>query len=293
VREQLLERLSSSDPRPSPIAVHWDLTNTCNLGCLHCYAASGMPAPGELSDDEALAFARRLVHDRVGSVLVGGGEPFMRDATPPVLELLAGGGVATSVVTNGTLVSADLAGRLAAAGLRQVVVSVDAATESVHDQIRQRAGSFVGAVRALRLLRDAGVPTGLNMVVTATNVEQVPEVIELAIHLECESVELLRFVPAGRGREHAASLEPAADAFRALRPRLARHLERWRRELRVGTTDHRLHAALRPSPEPDGVAWVDARGDVYDRSAPRLRLGNVRESALGRIWRRGLMAAAG
>ena len=41
------------------------------------------------------------------------------------------------------------------------------------------------------------------------------------------------------------------------------------------------------------MAWVDARGDVYDRSAPRLRLGNVRESALGRIWRRGLMAAAG
>jgi MoaA/NifB/PqqE/SkfB family radical SAM enzyme len=269
--------------------VHWDLTNTCNLSCLHCYASSGLPAPGELTDDEALAFARQLVEDAVAGVTIGGGEPLIRPVVLPIMEALAAGAVPTSVVTNGTLVDARMARRLASLGLRQVTVSVDAASEPVHDLVRQRAGSFVGAVRALRLLRAAGARTGLNMVLTATNVDQVPDVIELAIRLECESVLLLKFVPAGRGHRHAATLEPTDEAFHQLGTTLAAHAGRWGSELRVGTTEPRLVPALPPAVDPAvsrgrGAVRVDARGGAYGPLP--VCLGSVRKLPLRELWRR-------
>jgi AdoMet-dependent heme synthase len=295
------EWLAANYPLQAPVRVNWDMTNACNLGCVHCYASSGKAMPGELSDSEALAFAHQLVESQVANVTIAGGEPFIRPVSVPILETLTAGGISTAVVTNGTFVTAELAERLASLGLKRASVSVDAATAGLHDRIRRREGSFAQAVGALRLLRAAGVPTGLNLVITATNVEQVPDVMELAIGLGCESVLLLRFMPVGRGRDHAATLEPGDGAFIELRARFEPHIERWKRHLRISTSEHTLLDAFQLAPDPTGItlhqgcqagrslAWVDARGDVYGCVFLPIPFGNVRESSLREIWGRALV----
>jgi MoaA/NifB/PqqE/SkfB family radical SAM enzyme len=290
------EWLAANYPIQAPVRVNWDMTNACNLGCLHCYASSGKPMPGELTDEEALGFARQLVADEVANVTIAGGEPFIRPICLPVIEILAGAGVSTAVVTNGTFVTPEIARRLGELRLKRVSVSVDAPSAALHDHIRQREGSFANAVRALRLLGDAGVHTGLNMVVTATNIEQVPDAIELAIGLGCESVLLLRFMPVGRGREHADTLAASDEAFARLHGPFARHVQRWKKSLSLSTSDHSLLEAFQLAPDPSGLtlhagcqagrslAWVDARGDVYGCVFLPIPFGNIRQSSLREVW---------
>ena len=61
--------------------VFWNLTDRCNLNCIHCYNRSGpgCQAEGELSTDEALDLIDDLAGMGIPLVLFTGGEPLMRE----------------------------------------------------------------------------------------------------------------------------------------------------------------------------------------------------------------------
>lgn len=294
--------LASNYPIRVPLRVNWDMTNACNLGCLHCYASSGKPMPGELTDEEVQEFAHQLVGEQVVNVTLAGGEPFIRPITMTAIEILTRGSVQVSVVTNGAFITPERARHLAELGIKRAAVSVDGATATAHDSIRLREGSFASAIHALRLLRDAGVTTSMNMVLTAKNITEAPDAIELAIGLGCASVLLLRFIPVGRGREHVKVLELGDDAFQRLAERIAPRVERWRRDIKFATSDHFLLKALgiaadegddavlhRGCQAGRSLAWVDARGDVYGCVFLPIPYGNVREASLREIWHRSIV----
>ena len=64
----------------APLYVAWQITNECNLACLHCIEESG---PGkafkdELTTEQALGFIDQLVKADVPYVFFSGGEPMVR-----------------------------------------------------------------------------------------------------------------------------------------------------------------------------------------------------------------------
>jgi MoaA/NifB/PqqE/SkfB family radical SAM enzyme len=143
----------------------------CNLECTHCLNASGphdpwlRPIPARLVR-EALAEAGRL---GVRDVYFTGGEPFLHGQILPLLE--AGLAVApTTVLTNGTLLTEDVADALQALAHRaryslEIRVSLDDVDEARNDRVRG-AGSFRQTVAALRRLE----ARGLLPIVTATEI---------------------------------------------------------------------------------------------------------------------------
>jgi MoaA/NifB/PqqE/SkfB family radical SAM enzyme len=114
----------------------------------------------------ALAEAERL---GVRDVYFTGGEPFLHGQILPLLE--ASLAVApTTVLTNGTLLTEDVADALRALAGRaryslEIRVSLDDVDEARHDRIRG-AGSFTQTVAALRRLE----ARGLLPIVTATEI---------------------------------------------------------------------------------------------------------------------------
>lgn len=289
------EWLAEHYPIQVPISVNWDITNACNLGCLHCYASSGKRFADELSDDEARAFATQLVEDKVLRVTIAGGEPLLRPVTVELLETLANGGVDVSFVTNGTLVNPDFVKKVKSIKLRGVAVSVDGSNASTHDAIRFRNGSFSSAIQALRLLSEAGIRTSLNMAVNTRNIHEVPDVIELAIGIGCQTVTLLRVQPVGRARNNPDLLLKEEEAIRQLASQLVPEVPRWSKHVRFTTSDPTLLKVLKADtdlsvPIHSGcqagrtLAWVDPRGDVFGCVYLPIRFGNVRESSLREIW---------
>jgi AdoMet-dependent heme synthase len=148
------------------------LTGTwCNLECAHCLNASGPRDPwlkplAPAVVRAAIADAARL---GVREIYFTGGEPFLHaEALPLIGESLVV--AATTVLTNGTLVTDAVADALAALAGRaayslEIRVSLDDVEQAANDAVRG-AGAWAGALEAIARL----VARGLLPIVTATDV---------------------------------------------------------------------------------------------------------------------------
>lgn len=154
-----LDRLWPSRTLHGPSWVILGVNNACNLRCRMCDVGTGEDSvflrnmtgaePGRMP----LALAARIV-DQVATSWPRAklAFAFTEPSTwPPLVEavgLAARRGLFSSVTTNGLLLP-GLAEPLAAAGLAELVVSLDGPPE-VHDLIRGRAGSHARAMEGLR-----------------------------------------------------------------------------------------------------------------------------------------------
>jgi len=153
------------------------LTGTlCNLRCTHCLNASGPDEPWLAPLDGAAA--RRAIADaeRLGvrEIYLTGGEPFLHHDILPLLERCLTV-AATTVLTNGTVMTEALADALAALARAsryslEIRVSLDAPDAEANDRVRG-PGTWQRAVRTIGAL-DA---RGLLPIVTATDIGGAPD----------------------------------------------------------------------------------------------------------------------
>lgn len=190
----------------------WELTYRCNLRCLHCASSlneTGAARGPELRLDEALRACRELADLGCRKVVLSGGEALLHPDWEAVALQVVGLGMHASLISNGLLIDAETAGRVANAGICRVAISIDGLAPT-HDAIRQNPGSFARAVAAIRHLTTAGLPVN---VVTHLNRRNLPELDRLERELVAEPVEIWRLqlgAPLGRLRRHPdLVLEPA------------------------------------------------------------------------------------
>jgi GTP 3',8-cyclase len=104
------------------------ITDRCNLRCTYCMPEEGLQwlSRDDLLTYEEQAHIARLCVARYGfeAVRVTGGEPTLRAHLPRLVEMLAPLGVDLALTTNGVKLP-EMAGPLAAAGLRRLNVSLD------------------------------------------------------------------------------------------------------------------------------------------------------------------------
>jgi radical SAM protein with 4Fe4S-binding SPASM domain len=166
----------SEDKRP---VVVWNVTRACNLSCLHCYAsATAGKAADELDGTEAMELVRSLTGYKVPVVLFSGGEPLMRPDVFELIEAAVGGGSRAVLSTNGLLLDAAAAKRLSGIGLSYVGISLDG-LEARHDAMREKAGAFRGALKAVDTALSAGIKVGLRLTVTRSNRGDVDGIFDL------------------------------------------------------------------------------------------------------------------
>lgn len=125
-----------------PKTLGFDVTYTCNIRCRMCGVwklGVGSDRP-ELTAEQIIdtVAAYRAMH-AIEKVRFLGGEPLLRDDLPDIVAEISPV-VTTEVVTNGVLITPDLARRLVAAGLHHLRVSIDG-PEHVNDRMRGK-GTF-------------------------------------------------------------------------------------------------------------------------------------------------------
>lgn len=133
------------------------------------------------------------------SIHFTGGKPLVRYDLFDVLHHARRSGFATLLLSNGTLVTGDLAGKLRETEVQDVQVSLDG-TEIVHDGLRG-PGAFRKALSGIRNLVAAGIKTTINMTVSSLNYRELEPVRQLAGGLGVSAVGFSRLVPCGRGKE--------------------------------------------------------------------------------------------
>ncbi|MEM5274751.1 heme d1 biosynthesis radical SAM protein NirJ [Cupriavidus taiwanensis] len=312
---RFMEALRDDGPLPPPRqaagpVVIWNLIRRCNLNCRHCYATSAdTDFKGELDTAEALDVLGQLREARVPALILSGGEPLLR----PDLYEIAGHaralGFHLSLSSNGTLLDAGHAARLAAAGFDYVGVSLDG-LPATHDRFRRHDGAFAQALAGLRTARAAGLRVGVRMTLTEANAAQLPELVALAGREGIDKFYLSHFNYAGRARSHRADDARHARTRAALDWLFDHVWERARQghagDFVTGNNDadgvyllywiasrfpHRV-ADMRRRLERwggnatgVGVANIDNLGNVHpDTMWWHVTLGNVRQRPFGEIW---------
>ena len=198
--EELPSHLLQFSEDKKPVVV-WNVTQACNLKCIHCYArAVDQKYKEELTHDQALKLIDDLADFGVPVILFSGGEPLMRTDLVDLAKYTVQKGMRAVISTNGTLISRDKAHELREIGLSYVGVSLDG-MEEVHDHFRGKKGAFQDAMSGIKNCKEAGLKVGLRFTMNRLNIDEMPKIFDLIEEYDIPRACFYHLVYAGRGTD--------------------------------------------------------------------------------------------
>jgi radical SAM protein with 4Fe4S-binding SPASM domain len=183
----------SASTKSAPLEAHVAVTSRCGVGCEGCYL-DATPDGAHVPRERLEATLDALARDGVFTVAFGGGEPILRDDLGELASAARARGLLPVVTTSGVGMTRQKA--LSLRAFAQVNVSYDGEGE-VYRAVRDFPGA-PAAERAMELLGEAGVPFGVNVVLTRASFPSLEATIARARSLGAREAQLLRYKPAGR-----------------------------------------------------------------------------------------------
>lgn len=291
--------------------VAWNMTQTCNLHCRHCYMdADAKKHTGELTTEEAKRFIDDLAAFHVPALLMSGGEPLVRQDFFELAGYASAHGVRPTLSTNGTLIDEEAAKKIKAAGVAYVGVSLDG-PQHVNDVFRGKEGAYEAAMRGIQNCVAVGQRVGLRFTINKANVDHLDEIFDFIEQEHIDRACFYHLVYAGRGEAMADEDVPPEESRRAMDTiiRRTRDYEARGLEKEILTVDNHCDGvylyltAKRGGDEAlaariwdlismnggnrSGIAFgeVDPEGNVHpDQFTRHHTFGNVRERPFSEIW---------
>lgn len=195
-------RINTVDFDERPFIAIWEVTQACDLACVHC-RASAQPErnPLELSTTEGKQLIDQIAGLRVPVFVLTGGDPIKR---PDLFELIAHArqvGVRISLTPSATpLLTREIVFRLKDAGLARLAVSMDGAKAETHDAFRGMEGSFARTLAVIQWANEAGLPVQINSTFSRRNIGEINDMVALMESLRITLWSVFFLVPTGRGK---------------------------------------------------------------------------------------------
>jgi len=267
-----------------PLGVLFQITNRCNLDCIHCYQVRDEER--ELSFEEIARILGELREAGTLFVSLTGGEPFVRDDLRAIVEEARRLRFVVSIKTNGVLVGPDEADWISGAGVSEVHVSVYGPDAAQHDRTTKRRGSFSETVAAIEALRAADVHVQMSVPLMRTNVAQFDEILALARRLGCRpavepQISVKEDCNRGVARLRSGDLDLAR--FFAHPEVMRRQREETERRMELAKSGDLLSA--HPCSSCHSFCHIDHLGRVRACNALPIVGGSLREMSFEKIWR--------
>ena len=222
------------DTRHLPRLIAWEVTRSCVLACKHCRGAAQMtPYADELSTDECRRLLDNIAAFSKPTIILTGGEPMLREDIYDIARYACDLGLHTVMAPCGLLLNDETARKILEAGVRHISISLDGATATSHDAFRGIGGVFDDALRGLEAAKKAGLEFQINTTVSQHNINELPDILELAVRLKAQVFNPFLLVPTGRGKA-LADQEISAEDYEKTLHWLAS--QQGRRDIRIRVT---------------------------------------------------------
>lgn len=195
-REQKARRSRPSRVNYEPTSVQIEVTNNCNLLCIHCGRTnlSNLDAIGGMTLEKFQHVFNQFPNLREVS-LFGHGEPLMAGHLFQILDWVRetkGPKFKINITTNGILLRQKMVDKLVASNVR-LTVSLDATTPEIYEATVV-AKSFHKVIAGMERLKEAvetqGFKWALNFVIMNENVDQIVDIVELGHRYKARKVNL-------------------------------------------------------------------------------------------------------
>jgi PqqA peptide cyclase len=199
----------SVDP---PLALLAELTHRCPLRCPYCSNPLDLQRSGAELDTatwcrvftEAAALGVLQVH-------FSGGEPLVRRDLVKLVGHATEAGLYVNLITSGVRLDADRLRGLVEAGLEHVQLSLQDSEPGPGDRIAGLPGAQQAKRQVSALIRAAGLPLTINAVVHRQNLERLEAIIELAVQLGAERLEVAHVQYYGWALANRTALLPSRE----------------------------------------------------------------------------------
>ncbi|HXH40133.1 MAG TPA: radical SAM protein [Thermoanaerobaculia bacterium] len=202
-----------------PQCIWWRVTRYCNRRCKYCCIAARHalhPPDATLSFERLREIFTEGADIGVRGVSLGGGEPFLRTDLVDIIELLLALRYEIQVDTKFAL-SDEQAGRLAAAGLPEIRISLDSPFAETANDLVGDDTYFDGITGAIRSLLAHGVYVNVATVLTERNAHQLPLFVEFLANLGVKEQTLNTFSRYYGTNRHTPALELSSETIAWLR----------------------------------------------------------------------------
>jgi AdoMet-dependent heme synthase len=290
----------------APFLVIWEVTQACDLACLHCRASAiACRNPLELTTAEGFRLLNETRTFGDPLMVFTGGDPLKRPDLFDLLRHSVSLGLRTTVTPSATpLLTAEAIQDFRDCGVARMAVSLDGPDAPSHDGFRRVDGSFDRTVSALEHARRIGLPTQINTTVTRHNLRRLEEIAALVAGYGARLWSVFFLVVTGRAmRSDDLTAEEYEDIFRFLyelsktapfdiKTTEAQHYRRYvaqRRKAEGGAAGRSMAGDViqRQAGINDGkgFVFVSHTGEIYPSGFLPLSAGNVRSDSIVSIYR--------
>lgn len=174
-----------------PTHAKWEPTMRCNLKCRMCHQLERRKSDyRELTIKESKLLIDNLDDAGIKSLLLVGGEIFVRTDIFEIIEYLKNKGIECNIITNGTLINEKNIERLlACTNIYSIDFSIDGLRQT-HDDIRGLKNTFDKAIKSIELINNKFIIT-ISTVVQKRNLKEIKGLISLAKQLNIESINFI------------------------------------------------------------------------------------------------------
>lgn len=192
-----------------PIGLLAELTHRCPLACPYCSNPIKLDGKGEeLATEDWMRVFSEAADLGVLQVHLSGGEPAARRDLVELVAHCNAVGLYTNLITSGIGVSRALITRLAEAGLDHIQLSIQDSEPQSADRIAKYKGAYAKKREVAGWIREAGFPLTINAVMHRANIARSAHMVELAIALGAQRVEIAHTQYYGWALPNRAALMP-------------------------------------------------------------------------------------
>ena len=262
------------DDGRAEIEMAWlEITQTCNLRCLHCYEGTVHKSSGNtLSLNEWKNVIEQLKHLNIKRTVVIGGEPCCHTNLMKILEHILQEKIDVTLFTNGTLLNDAMINFIAQNNIR-VKISVYGHCAEIHDKITGVSGSFAKTEHSIKNLTSQGVPVEASVIIMKENQDFLSEIIAWTKenHMQYHRYDTIREIGGGAQNAHAVTNKKTLSGVYMTKPNFKITKKNFLKNLHHNSCWY-------------GKLVITENGDVLPCVFERNRLyGNVRKNSLKNI----------
>ena len=197
--------------RVVPYAVLAELTHRCPLQCPYCSNPLELErSSNELETKDWLRVIDQAAEMGILHIHFSGGEPTVRKDLEVLVEGAAKVGLYSNLITSAVLLTRERLKTLQDMGLDHVQVSFQGTTAEISDRVAGYQG-HEKKLQASRWVRELDMPLTVNAVMHRQNLHQLPDMINMAVELDAERLEVAQVQYYGWALRNRAAFLPTRE----------------------------------------------------------------------------------